>query len=245
MVNKNKLTSKIEINYSELKKHQRGSIGEPAYSRFINRWMGRVIASVLGCFNISPNSVTLFSFILSIAAFLCFILLHEVTIIYSAILTFTLIVSFTLDATDGQLARLLDRKTERGEWLDHMLDSIKLPFGNIVAVLFIINNTDIHPGWLILYIFALSLTSGRYLSVTLKTKIIDYKTDKAANDRNRSGIVKSILLLPMDTGVFMLLFFITYDPELFFIIYTAWCLIVVSYSIIALVRTWGELGRLR
>lgn len=236
------ILKEISGNYKKLRELQRGNLGEPAYSRFINRWLGRIFASVIGYFKISPNTISFSSFILTIVTFICFLILKEINFLESVLLELFLLIGFILDATDGQIARLLNKQSKKGEWFDHTLDAIKLSLGHGVAVFFIITHVDFDKFWYVVFLFIFSLAMGRYIGVILKTKLIDYKTSERSSKKAGKGIIRSILLLPLDYGTFIAIFIFTYNPRIFFIAYTALGLISILYSVLLIFRSWRELS---
>jgi len=232
------LPKEFKANYENLRDLQKGSKGTPAYTRYINRWFGKVFASFLGCFKVSPNAISLTSGLLTIIAFVSFLLFKEITFLTSFLLVILLLFAYALDSADGQLARLLKKQSKKGEWLDHTLDAIKIPFGHGVAIILIVQKTDFEGFLLIFYLFLLSLASARFFSNILKTKLIDYKSKPEKKDNPRIDLLRSILLLSGDYAVFISFFTLTFNPKLFFITYTVWGFLTIFLSIIGLLKTW-------
>ncbi|MBN1971470.1 MAG: CDP-alcohol phosphatidyltransferase family protein [Candidatus Delongbacteria bacterium] len=234
------LLNKFKENYNKLKYLQKGSLGTPAYTRYINRWFGRLFASFIALFEITPNAISLLSSIITLISFILFLLLNKIHFFTSLVLVILLMLGYALDSADGQLSRLLIKQSKRGEWLDHTLDAIKIPLGHGVAIFYIINTWAINHSWFVLYLILLSLTSGRFLSNILKTKLIDYKSKKSQVDSTNNDVIKSILLLPEDYGVYILLFLFTCKPNLFFVAYTIWGSIIILLSIFGLIKSWRD-----
>ena len=87
----------------------------------ISPWT-KYVASALSKTKVTPNQVTVFSFLLAFLAAACFSLSSQWLGIVGAVLVF---LSFAADCVDGQLARLTGRFTDLGEWLDLTSDRIK------------------------------------------------------------------------------------------------------------------------
>ncbi len=87
----------------------------------ISPWT-KYVASALSKTRVTPNQVTVFSFLLALSAAACFSLSMQWLDILGAVLVF---LSFAADCVDGQLARLTGRFTDLGEWLDLTSDRIK------------------------------------------------------------------------------------------------------------------------
>jgi CDP-L-myo-inositol myo-inositolphosphotransferase len=88
-------------------------------SRYINRKISTKISRVLCNFNITPNAITLISFILSIFAAFLFIHTQYIYILLGGIITQ---VASIIDGCDGEIARLKFQSSPFGAWLDTVLD---------------------------------------------------------------------------------------------------------------------------
>lgn len=104
---------------------QKSSKGAPAYSRFVNRRAGRLLAACSYHLGLSPNVVTLIS-----AAWSCIgialIATLRPTALIGILVMLCLAVGYAFDSADGQLARLRGGGSPAGEWLDHVVDSGKI-----------------------------------------------------------------------------------------------------------------------
>ena len=228
-------------NYRKLYNSQKKGAGTPAYTRFVNRWLGRLLASFLASFKISPNSVSLLSGIITFISFIMFLVIDEIKFANSLILVFFLYFAYALDSADGQLARLLNRQSKQGEWLDHTLDAIKIPLSHGVAIFFIYKHKAINVEWIIFYIIILSFASAIFLSGILKSKLISKNEFLRDENNEKNSIVRSFLTLPLDFGILISLFLFSFNPNWFIIIYSIWGLIFIFYSILLLIKYWREL----
>jgi Family of unknown function (DUF5941)/CDP-alcohol phosphatidyltransferase len=84
------------------------------YSRYIARWAARR--------GLTPNQVTLVSFLLGVVAAAVFAAGTRAALVAGAVL---LQVSFTVDCVDGQLARYTRTFSQLGAWLDSVFDRSK------------------------------------------------------------------------------------------------------------------------
>lgn len=110
--------------------------GAPAYSRFVNRRIGRMFAALAAAAGLTPDAVTGLSALATFSgiAVLAFGPASRAT---GALVTLLLVVGYALDSADGQLARLRGGGSPAGEWLDHVVDSVKvaaLPTGVYLAL---------------------------------------------------------------------------------------------------------------
>lgn len=104
---------------------QKGAKGAPAYSRFVNRRLGRYLAGGAYLLNMTPNQVTAVSASFSALAI---VLLATVSpsLVLGVVVAVALLLGYALDSADGQVARLRGMSSKAGEWLDHMIDCAKI-----------------------------------------------------------------------------------------------------------------------
>ncbi|WP_279581122.1 CDP-alcohol phosphatidyltransferase family protein [Fodinicola feengrottensis] len=105
---------------------QKSAKGAPAYSRFVNRKLGRYLAAFAYRVRMSPNQVTIISALFSFAAIAMIALVRPSLPMGIAVCLLLLVIGYALDSADGQLARLTGRGSRAGEWLDHFVDSAKI-----------------------------------------------------------------------------------------------------------------------
>ena len=104
---------------------QKGAAGAPAYSRFVNRKLGRLLAALAFHAGLTPNAVTGISALFTATAIALLALVAPSWGLGLAV-TGCLVVGYAFDAADGQLARLRGGGSPAGEWLDHMVDAAKI-----------------------------------------------------------------------------------------------------------------------
>ena len=88
-------------------------------SRHINRWLSLKITKYILKTNVTPNQISLFSFILSLIASLFFFLGGYINLATGAVLAQ---MSSIIDGCDGEVARLKHMESDFGKWLDAVLD---------------------------------------------------------------------------------------------------------------------------
>lgn len=111
---------------AELASKQKPGNGVPAYLRWVNRGLGRRMAAAAYVLRMTPNQVTLASSVVSFAgiALVAWGTPHIAVCLMAVLL---LLVGYALDSADGQLARLSGTGGPAGEWLDHVVDALRLP----------------------------------------------------------------------------------------------------------------------
>jgi CDP-L-myo-inositol myo-inositolphosphotransferase len=88
-------------------------------SRNVNRRLSTKISAYLAQYDVSPNLITLASFILAVLSGLFFFFAGSRNILIGGILAQ---LSSILDGCDGEIARLKFRSSDFGKWLDRVLD---------------------------------------------------------------------------------------------------------------------------
>jgi phosphatidylglycerophosphate synthase len=107
-----------------LRAAQKPSRGTPAYSRYVNRPLGRRVAALAHQLGMTPNQATVVSASLS-ATGIALLALAEPTLPLSLAVAGLLAAGYVMDSVDGQLARLRGGGSVSGEWLDHTVDTFK------------------------------------------------------------------------------------------------------------------------
>lgn len=97
----------------------------PAYSRFVNRRLGRVLAAAAHRAGLSPNQVTAVSAVHTFTAIALLALLAPSGWL-GVLVSVLLVLGYAWDSADGQVARLTATGSPAGEWLDHVVDSVKV-----------------------------------------------------------------------------------------------------------------------
>lgn len=104
-----------------LRAAQKPPHGTPAYSRFVNRPLGRRLAAQAVSLGLTPNAVSGLSALCSFAA-IGLVVTVRPTIAVAVLVAALLALGYALDSADGQVARLTRLGSPFGEWLDHMID---------------------------------------------------------------------------------------------------------------------------
>lgn len=234
--------------YVTLRKAQKPAYGAPAYSRWVNRPAGRVLAAAAYRLGMSPNQVTAVSALFTYAGIAVVALVRPMpaTSVAAAIL---LLVGYALDSADGQLARLTKSGRPSGEWLDHVIDMGKvcLLHGSIavswarwgvpgrgwdegwavgIPVLFLTVSVVAFFGWLLSDLLVrISRARGASVAPALSTAA------PAA-----APALRSILRLPSDYGL-LALTFLVYSTWVFPVAYTL-LLVANSAILAAALPTW-------
>ncbi|WP_369207170.1 CDP-alcohol phosphatidyltransferase family protein [Streptomyces sp. PU-14G] len=196
-----------------LRAAQKTSKGVSLYSRYVNRPLGRVLAAAAYRVGLTPNLVTLASAVCSFAGIAAVALVRPSWGLGVAVWG-ALVVGFALDSADGQLARLRGGGSPAGEWLDHVVDCAKIVAVH-AAVLVSFHRFGQLPGegWLLLplgfQLVAVLVFFGGLLTDKLRPRGGD------AGAARPPSAWRAVALLPVDYGVFCVLFLLLGGPELF------------------------------
>jgi phosphatidylglycerophosphate synthase len=175
----------------------------PAYSRWINRPLGRVFAATGYKLGLTPNAISLISAAFTYAG-IALIATGSPSWWLGVVVCLLLVVGYALDSADGQVARLRGGGSLAGEWLDHVLDAFKnTSFHLAVAVMWFRSLGDWPQATtLVPMVFALQAT-GWFFTMILTDLLLrnaGVKKQVLAVDEGRQPIWTSLLGIPADYG---------------------------------------------
>jgi len=232
--------SSVARNLAVLRGAQKPGGGVPAYMRWINRPVGRLLAAVAAPLGLTPNAVTLLSFCSSMLGLAIIVVAGPGwgTGLAAAI---CLALGFALDSADGQLARLTGAGGPAGEWLDHVVDAIRQPVIHLSIAATVLLHLP-QSRWLAIVaaVFAV-LSSGQFLSQILAEQLV---RSRGAAESEPSNGRKSLLLLPTDTGVLCWAFVLWGAPQAFAWVYAVLVLLNTVHAVASMRRKWRRLREL-
>jgi phosphatidylglycerophosphate synthase len=213
---------------------QKSSGGGPPYSLFINRPLGRIIAAAAYQVGLTPNQVTYLSALLT-AAGLAVLALGPASWLTGIFVTMGLVLGYAFDSADGQLARLRGGGTFAGEWLDHMIDSVKVAAVHVAVLISLYRNFGLHPVWLLVPLGFTVVSTVHFFGmilVDLMTRVQRAKSDLAMPVREPASLPKTLVKLPTDYGVLCLLFLLLGAHQVFFGIYVVLAAATAGYTVL-------------
>ncbi|WP_327293377.1 CDP-alcohol phosphatidyltransferase family protein [Streptomyces sp. NBC_01198] len=217
---------------------QKTAKGVSVYSRYVNRPAGRVLAAGAYRAGMTPNQVTLVSAGFSYAAIAALAVAAPswglAVAVYAA-----LAVGFAFDSADGQLARLLGAGGAAGEWLDHVVDCAKITAVHAAVLITFYRHFALPgDGWLLLplgfQLAAVMIFFGGLLTDKLKPKGLS----AAAAPPSR---LRAVALLPVDYGVFCLVFLLLGSQDAFRYGYLALFVVHAAFLAAFLTKWFREL----
>ncbi len=225
---------------SQLRAAQKSSRGAPAYSRFVNRPLGRPLAAVAAATGLTPTQVTLLSGASTFAG-IASIALLPLEWWSSVVITALLVLGYALDSADGQLARLTRSFSHSGEWLDHMFDAAKAATIHLAVLAAWLRYPELDPRLLVVPAVFAAVASTFFfgvIAVDLLRRIhrLEHPETAAADAPRSTSAAYSILVAPADYGVLCLLFLLLASPALFVPLYTALAVVNALLLVASAVR---------
>lgn len=229
-------------NVARLSVAQKSGTNAPAYTRFANRALGRRLAAIACVVGLTPNQVTLISALVSWIGVLLVALVAP-TPLWSGLAVIALLLGYALDSADGQLARLTNGGSPLGEWLDHVLDSLKVPglhLAVLVALYRFVSRDD--GGLLLPAVLYTLLASAFFFTFILTDHLRRINGDRRTSPRDvpfRQSLLRSAVLLPTDFGVLCVCMLLLPWIDVFRVVYLA-LLCVNTAFVLAALRRWGR-----
>ncbi|MFI1166639.1 CDP-alcohol phosphatidyltransferase family protein [Streptomyces sp. NPDC020801] len=227
----------------ELRGAQKSAKGVSLYSRYVNRPAGRYLAAGAYRVGFTPNQVTLVSAAFTFAGIAAVALLRPSWPLALAVYA-ALVVGFAFDSADGQLARLTGKGGPAGEWLDHVVDCAKMVALHTAVLISFYRFFELPgDGWLLLPL-------GFQLAAVV-TFCAGLLTEQLKRGRNAGGTpaappsrLRAIALLPVDYGVFCLVFLTLGAPDLFRLAYAVLGAVHALFLVAFLAKWFRELSAL-
>jgi len=226
---------------------QKSGKGAPAYSRFVNRKFGRVFAAAAYQMGLTPNVVTAVSAVFSFAG-IALLSLVSPTWWLGPVITVLLVVGYALDAADGQLARLQGGGSVTGEWLDHMVDCLKISALHMSVLISWYRFFGLDARWLLVPIGYTVVAAVSFFAQILNEQLL--RNAKPAGEGEPAGggasderpsVVVSLLKIPTDYGLLCLVFVLLGAPVPFRVAYTLMFLGSTAYLVAACVKWYGQM----
>jgi phosphatidylglycerophosphate synthase len=237
---------RLHTTIQRLSGAQKGAVGAPAYSRFVNRKLGRLLAAVAWHAGLTPNAVTGLS---AVATFSAVVVLATVPLggAVGVLVTALLVLGYALDSADGQLARLRGGGSPAGEWLDHMVDALKIATLHLALLIGLYRFEVVERGPLLLVPVGFSVVASVLFFGTILNEALRERhgaVTRAATAGERPSRLRAVLILPVDYGILCLVFLLGAWPTAFLAVYGVLFLGTAVYLALASVKWFGEMGRL-
>lgn len=227
---------------------QKSAKGAPAYSRFVNRPLGRWFAATAYKLGMSPNGVTGVSALFSFTGIALLVILGP-TWLAAILVTLMLVIGYALDSADGQLARLQGGGSTSGEWLDHVIDAVKISTLHLAVLVALFRAGDVALGWLwlpIIYVVTANLFFFAYiLGDMLKRQKLGGKGKSAvAGADDKASVLRSLMTVPTDYGLLAVSFLLWGMTPVFLVVYGILLLGNIGYVALGLPKWYGDMNAL-
>lgn len=225
-------------SYRQLAAAQKGrGRGAPAYSLYVNRPVGRILAAWAHTIGLTPNQVTAISAALTIAAIVA-IAVIPASVWLGVVVWLLLALGYAFDSADGQVARLRGGGSPAGEWLDHVIDAFKnvaLPLAVVIGW----HRFFALPSmiWLLVPMVMATATTVQFFGMILNDLLRARQGAAQAVEMGGSSVTRSLMGLPTDYGVVCLSFLLWGFDWAFVVVFTLLTLAEVGYLCLAL-PTW-------
>lgn len=224
---------------------QKGAVGAPAYSRFVNRKLGRFFAALAYRAGLTPNAVTGISAVFTGTGIALLVLVAPSALSGVAIAA-CLLLGYALDSADGQVARLRGGGSPAGEWLDHMVDAVKSSGLHLAVLIGLYRFEVVDPVVLLVPVAYCLVDAVTYFATMLNEALRTQHgvATRAQPTAERAGLGRSLLTLPTDYGLLACLFVLYGVSELFVAAYTVMFVAAAAFLALASVKWFTEMSRL-
>jgi phosphatidylglycerophosphate synthase len=234
--------SAYALDLQRLRAAQKSAQGAPAYSRFVNRRLGRYLAAAANQFGLTPNVVTAISAAFSASAIVLLCLVAP-SLWLGLVVALLLATGYAFDAADGQLARLRGSGSPAGEWLDHMVDSAKICSLHLAVLVSLYRFGQQGVTWYAVPVVFAIAASVCFFGIVLTDQIRRAHGTEPAPGAS-SSVTRSLLLAPIDYGVVTLSFALLGAQDAFLVAYTFLMVCQVLFLVVASAKWFRELKAL-
>lgn len=226
--------SRYRSNLERLTSAQKPARGTAAYSRLVNRPLGRRVAAAVATTGMTPNTATVVSALLS-GAGLVVVALVEPSPVIGILVALLLASGYVMDSVDGQLARLSGAGSRSGEWFDHTVDCFKTTGLHLCVLVSFFRFPPVDGSWVLLVplLFTLVQTVTYFELILMPYLRRKEGTPTPDSTPGTEHPLRTWLLLPTDYGTLLWSFVLLGFPVAF----------VAAYGFLAAVNTaalvWG------
>ncbi|WP_460486745.1 CDP-alcohol phosphatidyltransferase family protein [Epidermidibacterium keratini] len=219
-----------------MKSAQKSAKGAPLYSVVVNRPLGRIFAAAAHQLGMTPNGVTAVSAVFTFAG-IGLIALGSPTWTSGILIAALLVVGYALDSSDGQLARLRGGGSLLGEWLDHVVDSLKVVSIHLAVLVMAFRHFDT-PRWWLLVPLGFAIVTVVHFFGMLLTELLA-RSIGAPKGGGEASTLMAAAKLPTDYGVLCLSFALLGSEAMFRSVYTVLAVATALYTALVVVR-WAR-----
>lgn len=217
--------------------------GAPAYSVYINRPMGRLIAAAAFRAGLTPNGITAISAVFTFAAIISLAVFPPSWLLGIGV-ALGLVLGYAFDSADGQVARLRGGGSLAGEWLDHVVDCIKTSSLHLAVLIQFARFGDLPSEALLLIPIGYAIVAAvSFFAMILndQLKAVHAKKSAAPVQTGGSSPLRALLVLPTDYGLLCVVFVLMGAPQIFFVVYALLFVANLGHLALALRKWFGDM----
>lgn len=215
------MAEKFSAVYGRLRAAQKGRAkGAPAYSVYVNRPFGRVLATIAYRWGLSPNQVTGVSALFTFTG-IGLLALGPVEVWTGVAVWLLLAIGYAWDSADGQVARLQGGGSLAGEWLDHFVDAIKISALHVAVLIGLARGGALDQVWLLVPLLFVIVANVSFFGMILNDLLRAKKGVASAASAGGGSPWRSIIKLPTDFGILCLVMVLWAWPVVFLVFYGA------------------------
>jgi phosphatidylglycerophosphate synthase len=217
--------------------------GAPAYSRYVNRRLGRLFAAAAVRAGLRPNAVTAISAVFTFAGITLLVLFPPSGALGISV-ALCLVTGYALDSADGQVARMQGSGSPAGEWLDHMVDAIKTSVLPLALAVGLYRFGAADHSWLLVPLGAAVVSAVLFFGMMLTEQLRRHAGQVSVAGTDGRSWIRSLLVIPMDYGVLCLSFVLYGMVPLFLTVYTLIFAATAAFLMLASIKWFRELSGL-
>ncbi|MGO2559577.1 CDP-alcohol phosphatidyltransferase family protein [Brachybacterium sp.] len=223
-------------SYRSLAQAQKGRArGAPAYSLYVNRPLGRILASVAHAAGLTPNQVTLVSALFTFTG-IALVMAVPPSLPLGIAVWLLLAIGYAWDSADGQVARLRGGGSLVGEWLDHIVDSAKLVSLHIAVAIGAFRFFDpLEITWLLVPLAFTVIATVTFFGMILNDLLRARIGAPQAAQAGGSSPLRAVLGIPTDYGTWCFMFVLWGWATGFMVVYSLLAVAAVLYLAAALI----------
>jgi phosphatidylglycerophosphate synthase len=216
----------------------------PAYSRFVNRRLGRLLAAWAYRAGLSPNAVTGISALFTFTGIALLVLFPPSWGLGAAVSVF-LVLGYAFDSADGQVARLTGTGSPAGEWLDHMVDAAKVSALPLALVVGLHRFDVVDDVWLLVPLFGAVVGAVLFFGMILTEQLRRAQgVASVASTTGRLPWLRSVMVIPTDYGLLCLSFALFGAPRAFLALYAVITAATTVFLVLAAIKWYREIREL-
>lgn len=211
---------------------------------YVNRRLGRLLASLAYRLGLTPNHATAISAVHTVGG-LCAILLLPPSLWSGMLAAVLLVLGYAWDSADGQLARLRGGGSLSGEWLDHFVDAFKLASIHLVVLIALWWHTTLRDTvWLLVPIVFSVIQVVTFFGMLLNDLLKNKIGVESTHSRGGGTLGRSLILAPTDFGILCLLFAVWGATTVFLGGYLILCILNGGFLVLAAIKWFREIRSL-